>query len=298
MRRSRRVALVILAALVLIALRVWAVPRPLEAGVPEAIVMLRGRLAAAGAVAGAGLGIAAVSAQARAREAAVDATLTGPAWGALPALLLPVGLPGQALAALAGASLVAWVTDRGPGGLPNVLARGVAVAGVTVSVAALGLFLGPGLTPSTATAFLHAALGGQLLQATWPRVLAGGGLVLAALALALARHDQLLLARTGLVDPGRAVDAVTVLAAAGSVLVAGVVAGVGLLATRTVRPFTGEHPRALVPAALAAGAGLVCGLDGIAQALAWPGELPVGVLTTVASSALLVARVIPRDRST
>lgn len=296
MARRARLALIVLGAVVLIAARLWLAPRPLALGAPEAIVDLRGRLAAAGAVAGAGLGVAAVAAQARAREAAVDASLTGPVWGALPALLVPAALPVQALVAVAGAALVASVTARGPGGLPNVLARGIAVAGTVVALAALGLFLGPGLTPSTATAFLHAALGGALLQATWPRILLGAGLVLVAALLAMVRWRELLLARTGVTPGGPTVDVVAVLASAGSVLVAGVVAGLGLLATRLVRPTIGEHPRQLVPGALAAGAGLATGLDGLSQAAAWPGELPVGVATTALASLLLAWKVIPHDR--
>lgn len=296
MHRAARLSIVGLVALALVALRVWLAPRPIGADTAAAIWELRGRIALAGAVAGAGLGLAAVAAQARAREAAVDATLTGPAWGALPALLVPAPLAVQALVALAGAALVAAVTRAGPDGLANVLARGVAVAGVVVSVAALGLFLGPGLTPSTATAFLHAALGGHLLQATTPRVAYGAALVLGAALLALARADDLLLARTGIARPRGSVDAVAVVAAAGAVLVAGVVAGLGLLATRAARGFVGEHPRALVPAALATGAGVAVVADGLSQAAAWPGELPVGVLTTVLASLLLARKVIPRDR--
>lgn len=296
MGRRTRTFGIALAALALLGARIALAPRPLDADVAMAILELRGRIAAAGAVAGAGLGVAAVGAQARAHDAAVDASLTGPVWGALPALLLPVPLWGQALGALVGAGLVAALTRRGPGGLPNVLTRGVAVAGGVVALAAFGLFLGPGLTPSTATAFLHAALGGQLLQATTPRILLGGVLVVAAAVLGMARWRSLLLTRTGLRPAGGSVDAVAVVAAAGSVLVAGVVAGLGLLATRLVRPIVGEDPRAIVPAAGFAGAGLVLVLDGLAQAAAWPGELPVGVVTIVLASALLVREVVPRDR--
>lgn len=297
MRKAPQLTLLALAAVTLLALRVWVAPRLLELDAPASIWRLRGRIALAGAVAGAGLGVAAVGSQARAREAAVDASLTGPAWGALPALLLPAPVPVQALAAVGGAGLVAWSTKRGPTGLANVLARGVAVAGLVVSLAALGLFLGPGLTPSTATAFLHAALGGRLLQATGYRVAVGAVIVLAAAVLAWIRSDQLLLTRTGLTGPDRSIDVVVALAAGGAVLVAGVVAGVGLLATRAARPIVGEHPRALVPAAVFVGAGLTTGIDALAQTLAWPGELPVGLVTTVAASILLVWRLIPRDRS-
>ncbi len=222
--RKGRALLLVLAGLALVALRAFAAPRPLELGAPSSIVLLRSRVALAGLVAGAGFAVAAVAAQAQAREASVDASLTGPVWGALPALLVPGPLLLQGVIAIMGAGLVAWLTGRGPGGFSSVLARGVAVAGLVVSLAAAGLFLGPGLTPSTATVFLHAALGGRLLQATWEGVLLGGG----------------------------------------------VVAG--------------------------AGAGLTVGLDGAAQALAWPGELPVGVLSLVLASALLSWKVVPRDR--
>ncbi len=283
---------------VAIALRIWLSPRPLAippSTADAAILDLRETLAAAGAVAGAGFALAAVGSQARAREASVDATLAGPAWGALPALLLPIPLWAKALAAVALAWLVARLTGRGTGGLSGVLARGVAVAGLVVSLAALGLFLGPGLTPTTATAFLNASLGGQLGQAGWTRIAWGAGLVLSGAMLALARHRELVLARTGLTPPGHAVDGSVALGAAGAVLVAGVVPGLGLLATRAVRRVTGEHPLAFVPGAMLAGITVLLILDGTAQALAWPGALPVGVLAAVLASVLLAWRVVPHD---
>lgn len=283
-----------IAALGALAARILVFPRPLSVDVPPAIVTLRARIALAGLVTGAGFGLAAVGSQASAREARLDATLAGPAWGALPGLLLPVPIAGQALACLLGAAGVAYVTRRSAG-LPEVLTRGVAVAGGVVSLAAFGLFLGPGLTPTTATAFLHAALGGALTQATWTRVAFGAGLVTAAALLALGRWQKLALARTGL-GPGSAVPgSVAALASAGAVVVAGVAAGLGLIATRLVRPLVGDDARWLAPGALAAGAFVGLLLDGIGQALAWPGELPVGVLTTLVASAVLVWEVVPAD---
>lgn len=271
--------------------RIVLVPRPLSLTDPGAIVGLRSRIAVAGLVMGAGFGLAAVGSQARARNPTVDATLAGPAWGALPGLLLPVPVLGQALACLAGAGLVAYATRRS-NGLPNIVSRGVAVAGIVVSLAALGLFLGPGLTPTTATAFLHASLGGALSQATWPRTLIGAAFVVAALLVALARWQSLTLARTGLTEDATLPGVVTVLAAAGAVLVAGVAAGLGLVATRVVRPRVGDDPRWLAPGAVAGGILVGLSLDGIAQALAWPGELPVGVLTTLFASVLLANEVM------
>lgn len=295
--RARRVLGLALVAAAAVAARIVLAPRPVDPQtVAPAILDLRTRIAAAGVVMGAGLGLAAVGSQAQARDPSVDASIAGPAWGALPALLVPAPLWIQALLALVGAWLVARLTRGSRGGLETVLARGGAVAGFVVSLAALGLFLGPGLTPTTATAFLHAALGGALPQATWPRILLGAGLLLVGSILALTRWRQLVLTRTGLGRDEPSVRAVTALGAAGSVLVAGVVAGLGLLATRSIRGLVGEDPRALVPGAIAAAIALGVALDGLAQALAWPGELPVGVLTTVAASILLAWRVVPLDR--
>jgi len=274
--------------------RVVVFPRPLSIEVAGTIVNLRARIAVAGLVMGAGFGLAAVGAQARAREIRIDATLAGPAWGALPGLLLPVPVAGQAIACLVGAGLVAWLTRRSAG-LSATLTRGVAVAGAVVGLAALGLFVGPGLTPTTATAFLHASLGGALTQATWLRTAIGGALVLGALGLAWARWRQLALARAGLDEEASAAALVTVLASAGAVLVAGVVAGLGLIATAIARPIVGEDPRLAAPGGLAAGAGVGLALDGIGQALAWPGELPVGVLTLIVASLLLAREVVPAD---
>lgn len=297
MRRRWIAWLIVLAVAALGALvaRVVLFPRPLSVDVPGAIVALRSRVAFAGLVMGAGFGVAAVGAQAQAREARIDATLSGPAWGALPGLLVPLPVAGQALVCLAGAALVAHLT-RGSRGLTTVLARGVAVAGGVVALAALGLFIGPGLTPTTATAFLHAALGGALAQATGTRILIGASLVATSILVALLRWQDLTLARTGVSDDELDPAAVTTLASAGAVLVVGVAAGLGLIATWIARPLVGEDPRMLTPGAAAAGIAAGLALDGFGQAVAWPGELPVGVLTTVVASILLAREVIPADR--
>lgn len=285
------IVLAVAAAGALVA-RVAIFPRPLSTDVDPAILGLRARIAVAGLVMGAGFGLAAVGSQARAREHRVDATLAGPAWGALPGLLVPLPLAGQALVCLLGAALVAALM-RGSVGLPSVLTRGVAVAGTVVALAAFGLFVGPGLTPTTATAFLHASLGGALAEATWGRNAFGALLVAAGFVVALVRWSDLALARAGLTAEGTAADVVTVLAATGAVLVAGVAAGLGLLATAIARRLVGEDPRTLGPGAMAAGIAVGLGLDGIGQALAWPGELPVGVLTTLLASLLLGWEVAP-----
>jgi ABC-type Fe3+-siderophore transport system permease subunit len=67
-----------------------------------------------------------------------------------------------------------------------------------------------------------------------------------------------------------------------------------LLAARAARAVLGEDPRWFLPGAASAGAGLLAGLDGLAQAAAWPGELPVGALTTALAGVLLVRAVVPR----
>jgi iron complex transport system permease protein len=274
--------------------RIVVFPRALSLDLPRVIVELRSRAAMAGLVAGAGFGLAAVGEQARGRQPMLDASLTGPAWGALPGLLVPGPWYAQAAVALVGAGLVARWTGKGDG-LERVLARGIAVAGVAVSLSALVLFLGPGFTASTAQAFLYAALGGLLPQATFPRAIAGGVLVLASGVLAWTRWRAVLLTRTGLSTADRTLQAIGTLASAGAVLVAGVVAGVGLIATRIARALVGEHPRALVPGAALVGATLVLVLDGISQAVTYPGQLPVGVVTTAIGSLLLARKVLPDD---
>lgn len=295
MRRRWLSWLIVLAVAALGALvaRVVLFPRPLSTSVATPIVALRARIAVAGLVMGAGFGLAAVGSQASAREPRVDATLAGPAWGALPGLLVPLPVAGQAVVCLAGAGLVAGVMRR-PSGLGAVVTRGVAVAGTVVSLAAFGLFVGPGLTPSTATAFLHAALGGALTQATWDRTAIGAGLVAAAFLVTLVRWRPLSMGRAGLDQPVEA-DVVTVLASAGAVLVAGVAAGLGLLAAGLARRLVGEDPRTLGPGALAAGVAIGLSLDGLSQALAWPGELPVGVATTLLASLVLGWEVFALD---
>jgi iron complex transport system permease protein len=283
-----------IAALGTLVARIVLFPRPLSTSVASPILALRTRIALAGLVMGAGFGLAAVGSQAVAREHRIDATLAGPAWGALPGLLVPLPVAGQAVVCLLGAGLVAALTRRSFG-LAAVLTRGVAVAGAVVGLAAFGLFVGPGLTPTTATAFLHASLGGALTEATWDRTAIGAGLVGAAGLVGLARWRALTRARAGLGDERGPADLVTVLASAGAVLVAGVAAGLGFLATAIARPLVGEDPRMLGPGALAAGTAVGLGLDGLGQALAWPGELPVGVLTLVLASLVLGREVVPAD---
>lgn len=284
-----------LLTLVALALHLLAAPRPLSlTTTPSTILELRATIAAAVLVAAAGAGIAAVASQAQARDPRVDASLAGPLWGALPALLMPGGLIVQVPVAVAGAGLTAWLVGGGRGGLPMVLTRGLAVAGTIVSLAALLLFLGPGLTATTALALLHAMLGGGLTSATPDRIVAGGLLVLAATALAAARWRGLLLTRTGLARPTGTMYAIAALASAGSVLVGGVLPGLGLLAIAAVRTRIGEHPHGLLPgAALAAGL-LALVLDAAGQALAWPGELPLGVVTGLGASLYLVREVVER----
>lgn len=274
--------------------RIAVFPRPLATDVSAAILGLRARVAVAGLVMGAGFGVAALGSQASAREHRIDATLAGPAWGALPGLLVPAPLLVQAIVCLAGAGLVAGLMRRSAG-LGQVLTRGVAVAGAVVALAAFGLFVGPGLTPTTATAFLHAALGGALGQATWPGTALGALLVAGGLLVALLGWKDLALARTGLDEAGPQAELVTVLAATGAVLVAGVAAGLGLLAASLARPLVGEDPRMLGPGAMSAGAALGLTLDGLSQALAWPGELPVGVATTLLASIVLAWEVFGDD---
>lgn len=295
MAKARTLALLGLGLLAALALRVLASPRPIDPqATAQAILELRTRIALAGAVTGAGLAIAAVASQAQARDARVDASLAGPLWGALPALFLPLPAWGQLAGALAGALLVTQVIGRGRGGLPMVLTRGIAVAGAVVSLAALGLFLGPGLTATTALAFLHASLGGTLPSVTPDRLILGGLAVLAAGLLAIARWRGLLLARTGLEAPRLWLSLVVALACAGTVLVAGVVPGLGLLAVASVRGTIGEHPKQLVPGAAMAGASLALLLDGLGQALAWPGELPLGIITALLASLVLAWEVVGR----
>ncbi len=297
MTRRRGLWLVALLAAAVAALvaRILLAPRPLDPSTaPQAILGLRSQVALATVVAGAGLGVAAVASQAQARDARIDASLAGPLWGALPALFLPVDLWLQAVAAVAGALLVARITGRTRGGLPMVLTRGIAVAGLVVSLAALGLFLGPGLTATTALAFLHASLGGALPAVTPQHLIIGGALVAVATGLAVARWRELLLSRTGLEAGSWSAAWVVSLAGAGTVVLAGVIPGLGLLAVTLVRRRVGEHPLHLVPGAVMAGAGTLLLLDGIGQVIAWPGEMPVGVLTALIASAYLVREVVAR----
>lgn len=294
-RRGLWLALLAVAAVAALILRILLAPRPLDLSTaPASIQVLRAQIAVATLITGAGLGLAAVASQAQARDARVDASLAGPLWGALPALLLPVDLWLQALAAVAGALLVARVTGRTRGGLPMVLTRGIAVAGLVVSLAALGLFLGPGLTATTALAFLHASLGGSLPAVTPDHLVIGGLLVAAATGLAIVAWRELLLSRTGLQTGGWTTAGVVSLSSAGTVVLAGVVPGLGLLAVILVRRLIGEHPLHLIPGAMLAGAGTLLALDGLGQIMAWPGEMPVGVLTGLLASAYLVREVVAR----
>lgn len=288
MRRAWISWLIVLAvaAVGALAARVFLFPRPLPTTASPSELVGRFRIGLAGLVLGAGFGLAAVGSQAGAGDHRVDATLAGSAWGALPGLLVPLPLLGQTVVCLLGASVVAQAME-GSRGLGRTLASGLGIAGLVVGTLGLGLVLAPDLTPTTADALLEASLAGGLDGAGWARIGVGGLLVLAGLLVAVRRWRPVALARAGLASDGQAPQVVAVLASAGAVLVAGVAVGLGLLAALLARRLVGEDPRMLAPGAALGGIALGLVLDGLTRAIAWPGELPLGVATILLASLVL-----------
>lgn len=275
---------------------------------------------ALGALVGAALATGGVAMQAVARNPLADPSLVGVASGAsagacaflvvgapmaaaLPTLgpwLLPASAFGGALTAAAAA--LALARSRGQLAAAALLLGGVAIAALGGALTGLLVFLADDAQLRSITFWSLGSVAG----ASWPVVLAVAmptALAGAALWRATPALDRLLLgeaeARHLGVDVRRAVAlavTMTALAVGAAVAACGVIGFVGLVVPHLARSWVGPGHRALLPAAMLGGAGLLVAADALARTVAAPAELPVGVLTALAGAPLLLSLVRRRAR--
>jgi ABC-type Fe3+-siderophore transport system permease subunit len=246
------------------------------------------------ATVGAALALAGTLLQALLRNPIVDPYLTGVSSGAgasiavaatiglAPVLIPPLGF----LSGLATAVLVAVLARRGP----RLDAERLVLAGVSLSalLSAIVTLAIERLARGTASEAILAWLAGSLAGRGWPELAAAAPEAVLGTILGVATIPALNVLRLG---EGRAaalgVDvtrlqwalliASTLLTAA-AVALAGLVGFVGLVVPHLARRVVGPDLRALVPAAMLAGAALVVLADALARTLAAPAEIPLGVL--------------------
>jgi iron complex transport system permease protein len=272
-----------------------ALLHPNENGDAATIVwQLRVPRVAIAATVGAALALAGTLLQALLRNPIVDPYLTGVSSGAgasiavaatiglTPVLIPPLGF----LSGLATAVLVAVLARRGP----RLDAERLVLAGVSLSalLSAMVTLAIERLARGTASEAILAWLAGSLAGRGWPELAAAAPEAILGTILGVATIPALNVLRLG---EGRAaalgVDvtrlqwalliASTLLTAA-AVALAGLVGFVGLVVPHLARRVVGPDLRALVPAAMLAGAALVVLADALARTLAAPAEIPLGVL--------------------
>lgn len=272
------------------------------------LVELRLPRAALALLIGAGLGASGAAVQGLTRNPLASPDVLGVSAGAgfgavLVAYFWPLaGTLATAAGALlgAGGALAGLLALAGPAASTSTLV----LAGVAVSaLMGAGTSLALSLAPSPFA--LYDALTwlfGSLADRSLAHLAVGGPLIVAGLALLLARPralDALALgeevASTMGVDSAalrRRVLIGSTLAVGGGVAVAGSIGFVGLIVPHLVRPLTGHLPgRAVLPSALG-GAALLSAADLLTR-LAPPGpELKLGVLTTLIGAPFFVALVV------
>ncbi|MBB4153003.1 iron complex transport system permease protein [Sphingomonas jinjuensis] len=289
------IGVVAIAALSLLAGKVWVPPALWASDDPRAIIILELRLPRTilALVVGAALGLSGAVMQGYLRNPLADPGLFGvSAGGALGAVLsLYFGyaaqawlLPGFALSG-AGATmaLLALIAGRS-GSLILFTLAGMIVTSIAGSMTALAISLAP--NPFVASEIVNWLMG-ALTDRSWNDValalpLVGVGMAL--LAMTARSLDALTLgeaaARSLGVDPVRLqwlVIAGTALTVGASVATAGVIGFVGLMVPHLVRPLVGSRPSAiLLPSALG-GALLVTLADSLVRVAPTVSELRLGI---------------------
>jgi iron complex transport system permease protein len=211
-----------------------------------------------------------------------------------PALLL-----GGLLGAGIGAAFLLTFAGRAPSG-PSLILAGVAVSAIAAALLALALSLAP--NPFALTEITFWLMGSLADRPLWqvelaaPVILLGGALLLK-LGPAL---DALSLGEDTARSLGVPVGSTLRLAAVGTACasgagaaVAGSIGFVGLVVPHLLRPWMGERPAALLPAAALAGAALLLAADMLVRlaplVLPLSADPPVGVLTALLGAPFLVA---------
>lgn len=213
---------------------------------------------------------------------------------AFPPALLLGGLVGAGI----GAGFLLAFAGRAPSG-PSLILAGVAVAAIAAALLALALSLAP--NPFALTEITFWLMGGLADRPLWqielvaPVIVLGGALLLklgpALDALSLgedtARSLGVPVARTL-----RLAAIGTACAAGAGASVAGSIGFVGLVVPHLLRPWMGERPAALLPAAALAGAALLLAADLLVRlaplVLPLSADPPVGVLTALLGAPFLV----------
>lgn len=278
-----------------------------------AVLDLRIARAACGAIVGAALGLSGLLLQNLLRNPLASPDILGIASGASLAVTVSIVLGGGATGAVAlwhaGPALVgAGVTlalvyvlsqRRGQVEPTRLVLVGVMIALMCAAGISLVQHLSP--DPSARSSMARLLNGGLSDEVTSTQLLAAGGAVLAALALAMVRAPAMDAASMS-DDEARSVGVrlgalrVELLAAAGvltatAVTIAGPIGFIGLIAPHTVRLLAGVRAGhgALALGSAIAGAGLVVGADALVRSLELSaGRLPLGVVTSIVGGAAFI----------
>ncbi|OWY37972.1 ABC transporter permease [Xenophilus sp. AP218F] len=259
------------------------------------------RIAAALAV-GAALAASGAALQALFRNPLADPGLIGTSGGAALAVVavLALGLSGLTLplAAFAGGLAATWLilalARLVRGGLAGLLLMGLVVGAFCGAISSLLLFLSDDLTLRSASSWLAGNLAAALPERLLPCLIAiAAGL---ALLLALGRQlDCLLLgeeaARALGVDVRRARRLTAVgaaLATGGAVALSGIIGFVGMMIPNALALLIGGERRRLIGLSAWVGALFLLAVDTLARNIAWPIDLPVGLMAAFAGPPFFV----------
>ena len=279
---------------------------------PDSVILLQVRLPRTllALLVGGGLGLSGAVLQGALRNPLADPGLlgiTGTAglgaviafyWG-VAAHFAPALPAGGLLGAGIGAGFLLGFAGRAPSG-PSLILAGVAVSAIAAALLALALTLAPNpFALAEITFWLMGGLAdrslGQVALSAAPILL--GGAILLRLSDGL---DALSLGEDTARSLGVPVNRTLQLAALGTALavgagaaIAGAIGFIGLVVPHLLRPWLGERPGALLPAAPFAGAALLLAADMLVRlapfVLPLTGTPPVGVLTALLGAPFLVA---------
>jgi iron complex transport system permease protein len=219
-------------------------------------------------------------------------------WG-LAAYFAPALPAGGLLGAGIGAAFLLGFAGRSPSG-PSLILAGVAVSAIAGALLALALTLAP--NPFALAEITFWLMGGLADRSLWQVALAGAPILFGmAILLRLGPGlDALSLGEDTARSLGVPVNRTLLLAAVGTAFavgagaaVAGAIGFIGLVVPHLLRPWLGERPGALLPAAPLMGAALLLASDMLVRVapllLPLSGTPPVGVLTALLGAPFLVA---------
>ncbi|OHX11151.1 ABC transporter permease [Chromobacterium amazonense] len=245
---------------------------------------------------GAALAASGAALQALFRNPLADPGLIGTSGGAALAVIavLAMGLAGLSLplAAFGGGLAATWLilllARLAKGGLAGLLLMGLVVGAFCGAVSSLILFLSDDLTLRAASSWLAGNLGAAQPDRLWPCLLIAGLGV--ALLCAIGRDlDCLLLGEEAARSLGintirtrRLAAAGAALATGGAVALSGVIGFVGMMIPNALALLVGGCRRKLILLSAWAGALFLLAVDTLARNIAWPLDLPVGLMAAFA----------------